>query len=159
MSVDPLLEQTIPSAPRPRAARKQSRLERWAWSPVLAYRIGLTLGYLASVYFGVSAFIAGVPAFTIAAPEGWTPIWAAFLVIGACVASIGSASDSTIFRRIETVGGWVLFLTLGGYALTLLFLAYGTGDANRAAAGAGFVALGVAPGVRLLWLMTQLGRR
>lgn len=139
--------------------RQPTRFEQWAWSPIGAYQLGLTLSYIGIVYFGVSAFIAGVPAFTIAAPEGWTPIWAAGLVAGGAAASIGSVSESKPFRRSETVGAWVLFLALGTYATTLLVLAYGGGDATRAAAGAGFAALGIMPFVRLLWLMSQLGRK
>lgn len=139
--------------------RRPTRFERWAWSPISAYRLGLTLSYIAMVYFGVQAFIAGVPAFTIAAPEGWTPAWASILVLGGIVAAIGSAGSSKKFERIETLGAWALFLTLATYAVTLLVLAYGNGDNSRAAVGAGFVALGVMPLVRLLWLMSQLGRK
>lgn len=163
--VDPLLEET---GPRPRGRdrvsllrqpRQPTRFERWAWSPIIAYRIGLTLGYITTIYFGVSAFIAGIPAFTITAPYGWTPVWASVLVLGGMVASFGSITDGHAFRRIELVGAWALFLTLGGYAAVLLVLAYGAGDASRAAVGAGFVALGIQPGVRMLWLMSQLGRK
>jgi hypothetical protein len=160
--MDSILEETIPPLHfrrRPKAPRGLSRFERWAWSPITAYRVGLTLGYLATVYFGTSAFIAGVPAFQLTAPSGWTPIWASVLIIGGVVATIGSASSEKAFERTELVGAWALFLTLGCYAATLLWLAYSEGDSNRAAAGAGFVALGVAPGVRLLWLMSQLGRK
>lgn len=139
--------------------RTPTRFEQWALSPIAAYRLGLTLSYVAVVYFGVSAVIAGVPAFTIAAPEGWTPIWAAVLVLGGATASIGSAASTKRFERIETVGAWALFLTLATYSVTLLVLAYFAGDATRAAVGAGFTALGVQPFVRLLWLMSQLGRK
>lgn len=142
-----------------KALRRPTRFEQWAWSPIAAYRLGLTLSYSAMVYFGVQAFIAGVPAFTIAAPQGWTPIWASVLVLGGITAAIGSASDSKLFERIETAGAWALFLTLATYAVTLLVLAYGTGDNSRAAVGAGFIALGVMPLVRLLWLMSQFGRK
>lgn len=165
--LDPLLEETAGHvSPRQlrRIHRKQepripTRFERWAWSPILAYRMGLSLSYIAMVYFGVSAFISGVPVFRLTAPEGWTPIWSIVLVLGGIVASFGSTGDTKALRNIELVGAWALFLTLGGYALTILFLAYATGDVNRAAVGAGFIALGVSPGVRLLWLMTQLGRK
>lgn len=139
--------------------RIPTRFERWAWSPISAYRLGLTLSYIGIVYFGVSAFIAGIPAFTIAAPEGWTPVWAAVLVIGGAAASIGSVTGTKLFERIETLGAWGLFLTLGTYAATLLSLAYGGGDVTRAAAGAGFTALAIPVFVRLLWLMSQFGRK
>lgn len=176
--MDPLLEATAPH-PAPhlhRSARARARelaraargeamsrrwalFERWALSQVYAYRVGLTAGYVATVYFGLSALVAGVPAFDLAAPEGWTPIWGTLLIVGGVVAAAGSLSDSKRFRRVELIGAVFLFLTLGGYAGTLLWLAYGTGDTARAAAGAGFVALGIHPLVRLAWLLSQLGRK
>ncbi len=157
--MDELLEQTEPGAVRSvRPRRETSRFERWAWSPIMAFRIGLTIGYIASVYFGVSALIAGVPAFVITAPEGWTPVWASLVILAGIAATFGSISDGRVFRRLELGGSWVLFLTLGTHATVLLILAYGTGDVSRAAVGADFVALGVTPGVRMLWLMSQLGR-
>lgn len=139
--------------------RKLSRFEKWAWSPITAYRVGLTIGYIAAIYFGLSAFIAGVPAFQLTAPYGWTPIWSLAVVLGGACAAIGSIGDSKGFRRAELAGSWTLFLALGVYAAVLLLLAYGSGDPDRAAVGAGFVALGVTPGVRMLWLMSQLNRR
>lgn len=155
--MDPILEHTVPRV-RTRTPRNPTRFERWAWSPIIAFRLGLTVGYLATVYFGVSAFIAGIPAFVLTAPEGWTPIWSVVLVIGGAVGAIGSVSDSKPWTRIELAGAWALFLTLGSYAAVLLFLAYGQGDSTRAAAGAGFLALGVQPAIRMVWLMSQLGR-
>lgn len=158
-----MTESHFDTMPRPSRLRQQprklSRFEVWAWSPITAYRIGLTLAYVAAIYFGVSAFIAGIPAFELTAPRGWTPIWAALVVLGAGTAAIGSVSDAKTFRRVELAGAWTLFLTLAVYATVLLFLAYGQGDAGRAAVGAGFVAVGVPPGVRMLWLMSQLGRK
>lgn len=139
--------------------RRPTRFERWAWSPISAYRLGLTLGYIAMVYFGVQSFIAGVPAFVIAAPEGWTPIWACALTLAGIGAAIGSAGSSKGLETIELAGACILFLTLGTYAATLLWIAYGIGDQSRAAVGSGFVALGVQPFVRMLWLMAQLGRK
>ena len=142
---------------RPKGTRRYpSRFERWAWSEIPAYRLGLTLGYIGLIYFGVSAFIAGVPAFVLAAPQGWTPIWATVLVIGSIVASIGSVASTKRFRALELTGTWSIFLTIAVYAATLLFIAYGTGDTSRAAVGSGFVVLSIAPGVRMLWLMARV---
>jgi len=156
----PSVYDTIQRPPKlKRAPRKPSALERWAWSPITAFRIGLTLTYIGAIYFGTSAFIAGVPAFVIAAPDGWTPLWAGVLVIAAVLAAIGSAADTKPFRLMELIGSWALFISLGVYAIVLLFIAYHDGDATRAAVGAGFVALGIQPGVRMLWLMAQLGRK
>lgn len=157
------IDEQFPTRARPprrkkRKDRKLTRFEVWAWSPIAAFRVGLTTTYLATIYFGISALIAGVPTFNILAPNGWTPIWAGVLVLGAMVGSIGSISDSHLFRRIELGGAWALFVTIGIYAVCLLILAYAHGDTNRAAAGSGFVVLATAPGVRMLWLMSQLGR-
>lgn len=157
--LDPILEDTVPGRIRRKVERVPSRFERWAWSPIIAFRIGLTAGYITTVYFGISAFFAGIPAFEFTAPEGWTPIWAAILILGGIVASFGSVADGPRFRRAELGGAVALFLTLGVYSAVLLILAYGVGDISRAAVGAGFVALAVPPGVRMLWLMSQLGRK
>lgn len=150
------IEDTIqrPARPRP-APRQPSRFERWAWSEIPAYRLGLTLGYGGTIYFGVSAFIAGVPAFDIAAPDGWTPIWAAVLVLGGTVGLFGSIADSRRFRAVELGGAIALAATLTTYAGTILAIAYGSGDVGRATAGAGFVGLAVPPVIRMLWLISK----
>lgn len=152
---------TLPRPPRQREKRHPSRLERWAWSEIPAYRLGLTLGYAGTIYFGISAFIAGVPVFEITAPSGWTPIWSGILILGGILGSVGSIAETKRFRRIELVGSWAIFLTLSVYAASLLFIAYAVGDTSRAAVGSGFVGLAVPPGIRMLWLVTkaQLGRK
>lgn len=159
MAIDPLVEMTAPhvrrAARRAQRERTPSRLERWAWSEIPAYRLGLTLGYAVMIYFGISAFIAGVPAFDIAAPEGWTPIWAAVLVLGGAVGITGSINDKPRLRAIELVGSSLLSLTLVTYAGTILAIAYGVGDSGRAAAGSGFVGLAVPPVIRMLWLIAK----
>lgn len=161
--MDPLLEET---AQRPRLTARErskmtrertpSRFERWAWSEIPAYRLGLTLGYAGTIYFGISAFIAGVPAFTIAAPEGWTPIWSAVLVVGGVVGLIGSIEDRRVLRAIELGASAFISATLTTYAGTVLFLAYASGDTGRVAAGAGFVGLAVPPVIRMLWLIAKM---
>lgn len=155
----PTRVRTTERKPDAKEPRQLTRFELWAWSPILAFRFGLALGYLAMIYFGVSAFIAGIPAFELTAPTGWTPIWATVVTIGAMLGAIGSISDRHIFRRLELAGAWSLFITVGIYAVVLLLLAYGAGDAGRAAVGAVLVAVGVAPAVRMVWLMSQLGRK
>lgn len=165
--VDALLGTTLP---RPESAQPPTRPRRkpvmlslrdWASSQVAAYRVGLVLGYLAMMYFGTSAFIAGIPTFEFTTPRGWTPIWSAVVVIGGLIGGIGAVKAGTepltrevrVFNRIELTGAIMLFLTLGTYATVLLILGYGYGDAGRASAGAGFVALGIHPSIRMLWLI------
>lgn len=165
--VDALLGTTIP---RPRVVRPPTGALRkplvvlfrdWASSQVAAYRVGLVLGYLAMVYFGTSAFIAGIPSFEFTTPRGWTPIWASMVVVGGLIGGIGSLRAGTepltreirVFNRIELAGAILLFLTLSTYATILLILGYGYGDAGRSSIGAGFVALGIHPSVRMVWLV------
>ena len=169
MTIDPLLEDTgrPPQLARERAKlirphrirRTPTRFERWAFSSIIAYRLSLTLGYAAASYCGVSALIAGVPAFQVAAPSWWLIVWAPALILSAFVALLGSVSDSRRSWSTELVGAIGLFITLGTYAAVLLVLAYGSGDSARAAAGSGFVWLGVGPALRMVWLMSQLGRK
>ncbi len=171
VDIDRLLGETLPPRPRParrpatslpwRAHQQPTGFRKWALSQVAAYRVGLVLGYLGTIYFGSQAFIAGVPAFEFTTPRGWTPIWAVILMVGGLVAAIGAIRAGTepvtrevrIFNRIELGGAIALFLTLGVYAAVLLILGYGFGDVNRQAVGSGFVALGIHPAVRMIWLI------
>jgi len=139
--------------------RVPSKFEIWAWSPVISFQVGLTMSYLAMIYFGVSAFIAEVPTFRVTAPDGWTIWWASALVIGGVLASIGSVSRFKWFERAELVGSILITLTIGSYASIMLFLAYALGDIDRAAGGAGYIALLMGPLVRMLWLASQSLRK
>jgi hypothetical protein len=140
--------------------RRPTRFERWAWSPITAFRIGLTLGYIWLVYLGISAYIAGSPTFNLTAPNGWTPIWAVVVSASAGAAAIGSVSaNNKIFHRIELAGSWGLTITLGVYAVCILILAYAAGDTSKVTAAAAYVGIFIPPALRMLWLMAQLGRK
>lgn len=178
--LDGLLSQTLPprNHPKPhtRAARRQTpaiiaswsksgRIRRWAASPVAAYRLGLMIGYWAMMLVGGSAITFGIPVFDRTTPDGWTPIWGTIVIISGLVAAVGSLRAGTsveegkslkevkLFNYIEMAGAIGLFLTLGTLAALLLILAYGYGYSEDATRGAAFVALGVQPAVRLLWLL------
>lgn len=131
----------------------------WAWSPVIAFQIGLTAFYLALVYFGISGLIASPPSFDTTVPEWYVGYWAVGLIVGGVTAAVGSVSRSKWFERGETLGSFLLTLTVGSYALIVLWLAYGTGDSDRIAGGAGFVALAIWPITRFMWLVSQLLRK
>ena len=150
------LEATVPPFHRSAVLRPPSKFELWAWSPVHAYRISLTVLYVGSTYFGVSAAVAGIPVFLITAPSWWLPWWAGGLILGSIVASFGSIKDTPKFLITELTGALLLFLTIGSYALVLLFTAYIGGDPNRAAVGSGLLVLGALPGMRLLWLISKV---
>jgi hypothetical protein len=111
------------------------------------------------IYFGVSALIASVPSFVIAAPDGWTIFWAIALTLGGAIGALGSVARLKIFERLELIGASLVTLTVGSYALILLFLAYFLGDAGRASSGAGMVALTAPILVRTLWLASQTLRK
>lgn len=139
--------------------RRLSRFEIWAWSPIVSFQVGLTGGYLALIYFGISGLIANPPAFTNFSPEGYGGFWAIFLILGAMIASLGSISRHKWFERMETIGASILSVTVGSYALLVLFIAYGVGDPTRIAGGAGFTALTIPILIRTMWLYSQLLRR
>lgn len=139
--------------------KRPTRFELWAWSPIMSFRLGLTTGYLAMIYFGVSALFASVPAFELTAPEGWSAWWAVALVLGAGLASVGSVSQIKLFERLELTGSAIITVSVGSYATLLLVIAYVLGDASRATVGAGFVALTAPVLVRTLWLFSQLLRK
>lgn len=164
--LDALLLQTLPraSVPPPSGGPRKPltlSLKEWASSQVSAYRVGLVLGYITMMYFGMSAFVAGVPTFEFTTPQGWTPIWSTIVIFGGLIAAIGAiragsepvTREVKIFNRIELTGAVMLFITLGTYAAILLILSYGYSDPARASVGAGFVALGIHPTIRMLWLI------
>ena len=113
------------------------------------------------IYFGASALIAGIPTFEFTTPMGWTPVWATAVILGGLIGGLGSIRAGSepvtravrVYNRIELAGAILLFLTLGTYATLLLIIGYGFGDAGRASIGAGFIALGMHPTVRMIWLI------
>jgi len=148
-----------PRVPKRTIGRGPSKFELWAWSPVISFQVGLTAGYLAMIYFGISAIIAQIPEFRHTAPDGWSIWWAIALVIGGALASVGSVSRWRWFSLAELVGSTLITLTVGSYAAVLLFLAYVGHEVGQAAAGAGFVVLTVPVLVRMLWLASQSLRK
>lgn len=170
--MDPILEHSLPRPRRSWRERRPSRVERWAKYPIVAYRAALTGTYALTIYFGVAGFAAGVPAINETAPRGFVWAWASIVIIGSVIATVGSLQSERapgadglpgrlqkVFRNIELVGSWLLFIALGSYAAVLTILAYGAGDIDRIAAAAGFTVLGATPFGRMVWLMAQLGRR
>jgi hypothetical protein len=162
--MDPLLAKTPRQALRSRQirirlekrSRRQSRFEQWAWTEIPSYRLGLLLGYSFAIYFGLSALIAGVPAFELGAPAGWTPIWSWLLIAAGPVGLVGILKETPRFRTIELVASSILAGSLVVYAGTMLFLAYVSDLDDRAAAGAGILWLSVAPMIRTTWLLAQV---
>lgn len=161
--MDPLLEDTEQHGPRrrpgalaPRPPRRRSWLERWLFFEVPAYRLGLLLGYGFAVYVGISAIIAGVPAFAEAAPDGWTPIWGWAIIAAAPVALVGLARDSPTFRKIELGPAVVIAAAMSVYACTVLFLAYEVGDNLRVVSGAALAGFASHFVVRMLFLIVKV---
>lgn len=148
------------TVPRPHPHKRQwSRFAIWAWSPIISFQVGLTAGYVALVYFGISALLSSPPSIDLTTPHWYAGYWAAALILGAIFAAIGSISRHKVFELMETFGSGLLTLTIGSYSLMILWLAYGTSDIDKSAAGAGFVALMVPILVRFMWLLSQLLRK
>lgn len=139
--------------------RQPTRFEVWAWSPIVSFQVGLTAGYLALIYFGISALISSPPSFTATTPQGWSWLWSVGLVTGSVLASLGSISRHRWFGRLETIGSSLVSLMVGSYALLLMWLAHAAGDAGMVASAAGFVALAVPLVIRTVWLYSQLLRK
>lgn len=138
--------------------RRYTRFEVWAWSPIISFQVGLTAGYVALVYFGISGLISQPPSFDTTVPEWYVGYWAIALIVGAALSAFGSISRNKWFERLETVGSTLLTLTIGSYALIVLWLAYAVGDSDKVAGGAGFTALTVPILIRCMWLFSQLLR-
>ena len=148
-----------PDRIKPRAVRKQTRFERWAWSPVVSFQIGLTLSYLGLIFFGTTSFIANVPVFQITAPEWWSQYWATALGVGGIMGFFGSIHRRKSYETLELFGSAISALALGSYALSLLVVAYGIGDVDRATSATSMVVLTIPFLVRTLWLSSQSLRR
>lgn len=164
--MDPLLEDSIPHWRARNLAsslreRKPSRFEQWALEPIYMFRIGIFLFYLGCIYFGVTAFLAGIPSFTLTAPPWFTQVWSVGVAGGGAVAMLGSVGpvNSRLFQWLGRIGSFFVWVGLFGYSGTLHYLAYQPGDAdiNRVAAAAGFATMGTIPIVHFAWLMSRIG--
>jgi hypothetical protein len=169
MSLDPLLEMTASQQPRVRAkswrksekelrkARRPSRFQIWAFTDTGAYRLERVMGYGFAIYFGISAFIAGIPTFDLTAPDGWTPIWSAVLIISGPIGLVGTWQNTPKFWKIELAGAFPMAGSLTVYAAAMLFLAYGPeGSEGRIAAGAGFSWLAAPAIIHCLLLVVKI---
>lgn len=149
---------------RTREPRTRSRVEEWAWSPVVVLRVGLVALYAINVYVAIVAFLAGVPVFTRTTPDGWQITWAVALMLSALIAAICVSIDepahrhSKALRWAEMISAAGVFVLAGTYSVALHVVGFGSGDQNRQVVAAVSVALFVLPFVRFLWLTSQLGR-
>ena len=145
-----------PPAVAIRPRRQMTRFEIWAWSPVVSFQIGLTASDLGMVYFGVSSAIHQPSGFDNSAPEMWAGLWSLALILGGIVGGLGSVHRSKLFSRIELVGSSLVSLTVGSYAILVLYMTYILDDTSRGSMGAGLVALVVPVLVRTLWLLSLI---
>jgi hypothetical protein len=150
--------------PAPLEGRKRTSLSwklfgLWAWSPIISFQVGLTVGYAAMVYFGVAALIAPPAAFKFTSPGLYALGWAVALTLGAVAAGFGSISRHRWFELAETAGASLLTLTIGSYASLLHWAAYAVGDPDRVAPAAAVTALAIPVIVRTMWLYSQLLRK
>jgi hypothetical protein len=141
----------------PGIPKQPSWLARWASEEVAMLRISLVLVYLGFINLAVASLRAGVPAFTLTAPDYYTPIWALLLAIAGLVAAIASTTDR--WQAIERWAALGVTALMGAYVGTITILGFFQGDANRQAVASGLGIAFVTPALRFLWLALQAGKR
>lgn len=142
---------------RNRTAKQRNRFAIWAWSPIIVLRVSLVSTYCFYVLAGLIGVRAGIPIFTLTAPQGYTLIWASILGIAALVAAIGSLSD-----RWHTAEKWAaMFLSamLLTYVGALFTVGFVENDLGRQ-----FIAVisaigALLPVTRFVYLAAQSGKR
>lgn len=140
-----------------RRPRRPSKLEVWAWGPVIVLRAALLVTYLLHCYLAAMSFVAGVPAFSLTTFPGYTSVWAVIMGTGAVVAAVGSLTDR--WEQAEKWGALAVFSMMLGYVGTIHVLAFASGDINRQAVAAGLSIVLVLPAVRFVYLAAQTGKR
>lgn len=134
----------------------QSRLAKWAWSPVIVLRVSLVLTYLLFAYGSVVAFRAGVPVIDLTTPTGYRAFWATGLFLASLTAAIGSISDRwQVTERWATLGMTAL---LAAYVVPMNVIAYGGEDLNRQFVSVVAVIACVLPVGRFVYLAAQSGK-
>lgn len=140
-----------------RPTRTPTRFEVWAWSPIVVLRVALVTTYLLYVYFGIISFIAGIPAFTLTAPQGYTSVWATLLVVASVISAVGAIEDR--WNRVERWASLALSSLMLGYVGTINVIAWISGLVDRQAVAAA-VAIGfVLPVCRFVYLASQAGKK
>lgn len=145
--------------PRParREARRISKFETWAWSPIIVLRIALTTIYGVIFYAGIVAIVAGIPLFSLTAPVGYSAPWGAVLAVSALIASIASGHDS--WQKVEKWAGGVMTVMLSGYVVGINIVGFVSQDPTRQFGGAIAIAAFVLPVTRVIYLAAQTGKK
>ena len=125
--------------------------------PVPLPREALVVKYLAFIYFGIAAAIAGVPIFDLVQPAGYALPWGILMALAGFAGVVGVCN-----ARLEHVEMWsvlVLWSLSLAYVIPLTVVAYSDGgDAGRQAISAGMTVILVIPLARFLWLAFQWGK-
>lgn len=138
---------------------------RWAFSQTAGFRVGLFIGYLLTLAYGVSAIVAGVPAFLLTGSRDYSVVWSLLITASAAVCTVVSAFPETPVdrtpwaERIESVSVGLLFTGWAIYATIILYIAYGLGDATRISAGYAFIVIAGVMGSRAMWLAATAWRK
>lgn len=120
---------------------------RNAWEPIAVPRWAITLKYIGFTIAGVIAFVEGVETISLATPEGYEPIWAGFVVLGALVAAVGSLRPK--WGCVEAIGASVIV----SFLIVLDALVFARG---AAAVGTLLIIVTILPGVRAAFLIARL---
>lgn len=134
----------------------KSRFAVWAWGPAIVLRVALFGTYLLYVYAAVIAFLAGVPIFTLTAPEGYAAPWAIGVGLAAAVATVGSMSDR--LQKVELFSTLALSGLLLAYIGGMNLVGFLEGDLDRQFVGVIALIAGGLPFTRFIYLAAQSGK-
>lgn len=112
------------------AHHTRDQFMRNAWEPIAIPRWALSAKYFLFTLAGFVAFEIGAPSIRFTTPQGYEPIWAAFVAGGGLLAFLGSLRPK--WSAAEAIGGSFLLAFLavlivavfirGQYAVSLLLV-------------------------------------
>lgn len=120
---------------------------RNAWEPIAVPRWAITIKYLLFTACGVSAFFSVIQTLSLATPEGYIPVWAACMSVGAVLGAVGSLRPK--WGWVEAVGASIVVAFL--VVLTVLVFARGS-----VPVGILLIIVTVLPAVRALFLTARI---
>lgn len=120
---------------------------RNAWEPIAVPRWAITLKYLLFAACGISAFFSVIQTLDTATPEGYIPLWAACMSIGAIIGAVGSFRPK--WGWVEAVGALIVF----AFLIVLTFLIFARGSIP---VGILLLIVTVIPGVRAIFLGARI---
>lgn len=120
---------------------------RNAWEPIAVPRWAITMKYLLFAACGLSAFFSVIQTLSLATPDGYLPIWAGCMSLGAAVGAFGSLRPK--WGAIEAVGASILV----AFLVVLTYLVFERGSVP---VGILLLIVNILPGVRAVFLWARI---